>query len=191
MLVYSQFIFVVLRALTLVLESSIEQTALAASRSIIYSCDVAATLSIYFVPKFFRNEGQDCNENPFISTHHQTSSHVHRQSIIKKGSAEKKSVHIWKSSNRLESIDESENEEDDENFDTSCTASSSLIRPVSFAEDTNFRTHAEWENSDEEGESLPVVAEGDAEGGTEGGDDEHMEIVFVDADDKSDHVVDT
>lgn len=42
-----------LRALSYIIDDSVSQTDLASSRSIIFSCDVLATIGIYFVPKFF------------------------------------------------------------------------------------------------------------------------------------------
>ena len=63
MLIYSNFLFAVLRAVFMVLgystdESGWNQTDLTMIRSILYSCDMIATVLIYFVPKFINEKHQ-------------------------------------------------------------------------------------------------------------------------------------
>ena len=67
MLIYSQFVFVVLRVITYLTENSVNHSDLTASRSIIYSCDVMAIILIYFIPKFFKKD-EDVQITPFLTT---------------------------------------------------------------------------------------------------------------------------
>ncbi|CAB9530192.1 Gamma-aminobutyric acid (GABA) B receptor [Seminavis robusta] len=53
-LIYSNFVFVVLRCITYLLSGHLNGTTLDHMRSMIYSLDTAATVIIYFVPKFWR-----------------------------------------------------------------------------------------------------------------------------------------
>mmetsp|Transcript_14130 Transcript_14130/g.30795 ORF Transcript_14130/g.30795 Transcript_14130/m.30795 type:complete len:932 (+) Transcript_14130:71-2866(+) len=68
MVIYSQFVFVVLRAITYFVDSSLEPTSLAAARSFLYSADVVAMLTIYFIPKFFRDDTIKENVSPLTTT---------------------------------------------------------------------------------------------------------------------------
>jgi hypothetical protein len=56
MLIYSHFIFAFLRLITLFLIGSLSESVLTFSRSIIFSLDAAATLFIYFLPKFLASD---------------------------------------------------------------------------------------------------------------------------------------
>lgn len=54
MMIYSHFVFIILRCVTYILEGSIERNILEACRSLIYSLDVLVALNIYFTPKMIR-----------------------------------------------------------------------------------------------------------------------------------------
>jgi len=53
LMIYSHVVFLGLRGATFLLESSVGSASLHPYRSLIYSADVVATLTIYFLPKFF------------------------------------------------------------------------------------------------------------------------------------------
>mmetsp|Transcript_9803 Transcript_9803/g.21246 ORF Transcript_9803/g.21246 Transcript_9803/m.21246 type:complete len:1284 (+) Transcript_9803:172-4023(+) len=55
-MVYSHFIFVMLRAFLHLLDAGMESTTLACVLAIANSCDVLATLTIYFLPKFVQSD---------------------------------------------------------------------------------------------------------------------------------------
>ena len=57
-MIYSHFVFVCLRLITLFLEESLSRPAMMNVRSIIYSLDCFATVCIYFLPKFFAGENR-------------------------------------------------------------------------------------------------------------------------------------
>lgn len=56
LLVYSNAFFVLLRVITYMLSSQVSEFTLARCRSLIYSADTAATIVIYFVPKFLAQD---------------------------------------------------------------------------------------------------------------------------------------
>jgi hypothetical protein len=56
-LIYSHFVFVVLRVVTFFL--SVDESILTQFRSMLYSFDTMATLLIYFVPKFMAEDGRE------------------------------------------------------------------------------------------------------------------------------------
>jgi len=61
-LIYSQFVFVWLRISTLFLGDAVVESSLNLARSMIYSLDCIATVSLYFVPKFI-SEDSDFEES--------------------------------------------------------------------------------------------------------------------------------
>ena len=55
-MIYSHFVFVILRLVTLFLEDTLNGTDTMYVRSLIYSLDAIATINIYFVPKFVASD---------------------------------------------------------------------------------------------------------------------------------------
>lgn len=66
-MIYSHFIFVVLRVSTFFLEDSLLESELVMIHALLYSCDALATLCIYFLPKFVKVHSELTNPNMFRS----------------------------------------------------------------------------------------------------------------------------
>ena len=86
-MIYSHFLFVLLRMITFFLSSSLISGAiLSKARSIIYSCDAIATICIYFVPKFMARDdmadGQSTSDFFSASPNRRNSAFGHQMSFL-------------------------------------------------------------------------------------------------------------
>jgi len=162
MLIYSHFVFVVLRSITQFMDSSVSKSDLAAARSIIYSADVIATIFIYFVPKFFTTEdGRSAMTAPWLKRAAGSGSAARgaasRQNTHNNWQ-ERPSNHAVVSAYRARDTFAQETSEDS-NGDVLSRHSSSFMRPVSLRQSSHeYRVQAEWEDS-EASNALQVVSE--------------------------------
>ena len=67
-MIYSHFVFVILRLVTVFLEDTMSGTDTMYVRSLIFSLDAIATINIYFVPKFFISDNTGFNSEYFVES---------------------------------------------------------------------------------------------------------------------------
>lgn len=65
-MIYSHFVFLILRLITLFLRDTLNQTDLMGVTSLIFSLDAIATIGIYFVPKFLTDDRANGRSGEFV-----------------------------------------------------------------------------------------------------------------------------
>ena len=149
MMIYSQTVLVVLRAITYALEGSLDHADVAAARSIIYSFDAIATLVIYFLPKFVHKEKNTRTTNGIPHEEQSPRLNVHKWKFRQPHVA-RDTAHTATGSGRRGDDDISVS--DIHSHELSSQQLSSM-QQNSF----DFRTNAEWESSG--GVVLEAVSE--------------------------------
>ena len=160
MMIYSQTILVILRAITYVLEDSLDHADVAAARSIIYSIDALATMAIYFVPKFLYKE-INSNVSNWQSTVEEQAPRlsVHKWQCRQPPGTQGRTVRTT-GSGKMDELSDSEAQSSVGRENMSSLRHSSV----------EYRTNAEWESPDVD-QPLDVVSE-EGDSGVEFVDDE-------------------
>ncbi|KAL7570988.1 hypothetical protein ACA910_002611 [Epithemia clementina (nom. ined.)] len=154
-MIYSQTVLVILRAITYVLAESLGRADVSAARSLIFSIDALTTLIIYFAPKFIYKEGSANSQN-WSSGNGSGGGRDQEQ-------PKRLNVHRWQSRNppghrsTAQASGSAKNEEP-ENRDQNSEVPQdeswlSSVRQSSI----DYKTQAEWEASDDD--VLDVVSE--------------------------------
>ena len=153
MLIYSQFVFVILRTVTIFLDSSVDQSDITASRSILLSCDVVATIAIYFVPKFM----------------HGTSSAFWtkaRPQETRSSSRERRNIHNWEPPRPARPPIDSESSSEGDDMEHPRESAIRYVHSLSLQRGGSFEKHRTASGFQRSGESsgrLPSVPEGNDE----------------------------